>query len=149
MPYCHAPIQDVDHVTRARDGGATTADNGQGLCRACNLDKETEGLRTEVVRAADGTRAVRVRTRYGQTHHSQPPPVLDTLDDLGARWHGEQPPWWSGRDRGDEEDLLEAWNRFAEQWDQDTESWDTFTEEWDQLAEELDDDDGQGMDVPA
>ena len=149
MPYCHAPIQDVDHVTRARDGGATTADNGQGLCRACNLDKETEGLRTEVVRAADGTRAVRVRTRYGQTHHSQPPPVLDTLDDLGARWHGEQPPWWSGRARGDEGDLLEAWNRFAEQWDQDTESWDTFTEEWDQLAEELDDDDGQGMDVPA
>ena len=149
MPYCHAPIQDVDHVTRARDGGATTADNGQGLCRACNLDKETEGLRTEVVRAADGTRAVRVRTRYGQTHHSQPPPVLDTLDDLGARWHGEQPPWWSGRARGDEGDLLEAWNRFAEQWDQDTESWDTFTEEWDELAEELDDDDGQGMDVPA
>ena len=65
MPYCHAAIRDVDHVDRARDGGATTAANGQGLCRACNLDKETEQLRTDVVTAADGTRAVRVRTRYG------------------------------------------------------------------------------------
>ncbi|MGC5583293.1 DUF222 domain-containing protein [Ornithinimicrobium sp. W1665] len=110
MPYCHAPVQDVDHVTRARDGGATTAANGQGLCRACNLDKEAEGLRTEVVTAADGTRAVRVRTRYGQTHHSQPPPVLDTLEDLAARWHGQRPPWWSDRSGHDAEHLVEEWD---------------------------------------
>ncbi len=154
MPYCHAPIQDVDHVARARDGGATTADNGQGLCRACNLDKETEELRTEVVTAADGTRAVRVRTRYGQVHHSQPPPVLDTLEDLGARWHGERPPWWSGRTAGDGGDpekgrgqLVAEWERLVQDWDQDTASWERFTEEWDGLGEELDDDDGMG--VPA
>src|SRR5690606_31790315 len=47
MPYCSAPIQDVDHIRRARDGGPTTADNGQGLCAACNLDKEGEDLQTE------------------------------------------------------------------------------------------------------
>lgn len=102
MPRCSAPIQDVDHVTRARDGGPTSAANGQGTCRSCNLDKEAEGVETEVTKAPDGTRAIRIRTRYGQTHHTRPPPVLDTLDDLAARWHGARPPWWAGTDRADE-----------------------------------------------
>src|SRR5699024_3901518 len=79
MPRCSAPIQDVDHVTRARDGGPTSASNGQGTCRSCNLDKESEDVGTEVTRAPDGTRAIRIRTRYGQTHLTQPPPVLDTF----------------------------------------------------------------------
>lgn len=103
-PWCHAPVQDVDHVTRARDGGETTAANGQGLCQSCNLDKEAEDLRTDLSAAADGTRAVRIRTRYGQTHFSQAPPVLDTLDDLGVRSHGARPPWWSRGPAEDDDD---------------------------------------------
>ncbi|WP_131103969.1 HNH endonuclease [Ornithinimicrobium sufpigmenti] len=95
MPYCGATIRSVDHVDRARDGGATSGDNGQGMCEACNLDKEAEDLTTGVVRGADGRRAVRFRTRYGQTHTTGPPPVLDTLTDLTSGWHGERPPWWS------------------------------------------------------
>lgn len=95
MPYCDATIRSVDHVDRARDGGATSSGNGQGTCEACNLDKEAEDLRTSAVRGADGRRAVRFRTRYGQTHTTGPPPVLDTLTDLTSGWHGAHPPWWS------------------------------------------------------
>lgn len=94
MPYCGATIRSVDHVDRARDGGTTSVDNGQATCEACNLDKEAEDLRTAVVRGADGRRAVRFRTRYGQTHTTGPPPVLDTLNDLTPGWHGAHPPWW-------------------------------------------------------
>lgn len=42
-PWCDAPIQDLDHVTPVRDGGDTTIDNGQGLCRRCNQAKEMPG----------------------------------------------------------------------------------------------------------
>lgn len=115
VPWCHAPIQDVDHLVRARDGGATTASNAQGTCRSCNLDKETEGVTTEVTTAADGTRAVRIRTRYGQTHHTKPPPALDTLEDLAARWHGPHPPWWAADDeRPGEGDHREEWDPLTE-----------------------------------
>lgn len=95
MPYCGAMIRAVDHLDRARDGGATSGDNGQGTCESCNLDKEAEDLRTRVVRGADGRRAVSFRTRYGQSHTTGPPPVLDTLTDLTSDWHGVHPPWWS------------------------------------------------------
>lgn len=39
-PWCGAPIRDVDHKQRRRDGGPTTPDNGQGLCDRCNLTRE-------------------------------------------------------------------------------------------------------------
>lgn len=38
--WCGAPIRDIDHTLRARDGGPTTADNGRGLCQRCNLARE-------------------------------------------------------------------------------------------------------------
>lgn len=38
--WCGAPIRDIDHTLRARDGGSTTADNGRGLCQRCNLARE-------------------------------------------------------------------------------------------------------------
>ena len=42
-PWCDAPIRHADHVTRAVDGGDTSAENGQGLCEACNYAKEAAG----------------------------------------------------------------------------------------------------------
>src|SRR3954453_1962163 len=42
-PWCDAPIRHADHVTRAVDGGDTSAENGQGLCEACNYAKEAPG----------------------------------------------------------------------------------------------------------
>lgn len=40
-PWCGAPIRQYDHLDRHSDGGATTVDNGQGLCQQCNLVKES------------------------------------------------------------------------------------------------------------
>lgn len=35
-PWCGAPIRHHDHVVAHAAGGATSADNGQGLCAARN-----------------------------------------------------------------------------------------------------------------
>ena len=40
-PWCDAPIRHRDHVVAHEAGGPTSADNGQGLCEACNLAKQT------------------------------------------------------------------------------------------------------------
>ena len=37
--WCGAPIRNVDHARAHADGGPTSAENGQGLCEACNLAK--------------------------------------------------------------------------------------------------------------
>ena len=46
-PWCGARIRHIDHVTPVREGGPTSLDNGQGLCAACNLRKETGRMRVE------------------------------------------------------------------------------------------------------
>jgi hypothetical protein len=69
-PWCDAPIRHVDHVRRAADGGATSADNAQGLCAACNLAREAPGWRASTVDDA-------VVTRLPTGHEvSSRPPVL-------------------------------------------------------------------------
>ena len=42
-PWCDAPIRHIDHIEPHARGGATTIDNGQGLCAACNLSKQAPG----------------------------------------------------------------------------------------------------------
>lgn len=69
--WCDAPIRHVDHITRARDGGPTSADNGQGLCEACNLAKESPGWRTE--RISGPAHEVRTITPTGHAYTSEPP----------------------------------------------------------------------------
>lgn len=144
MPYCTAPIQDVDHVDRARDGGGTTGSNGQGLCQACNLDKEAEDLSTEVITAADGSRAVRVRTRYGQTAYSQPPPLLDSLADLRARAYGERSPWWqqtsrSGHGSSSSQQHTSSSQHASAPWlHMSSLAWDGHVESWGEFADLMD-----------
>jgi hypothetical protein len=70
-PWCDAPIRHVDHITRVADGGATTADNGQGLCEACNYAKEAPGWRTRRVDGAE--RVVETITPTGHRHRSRAP----------------------------------------------------------------------------
>lgn len=43
MPWCDAPLRHEDHVVPVADGGATSADNLQGLCEAHNYAKEAPG----------------------------------------------------------------------------------------------------------
>jgi hypothetical protein len=42
-PWCDAPVRHTDHIQPASQDGTTTADNGQGLCEACNYAKQAPG----------------------------------------------------------------------------------------------------------
>ena len=92
-PWCSAPIRHADHIVAHTDGGATTANNGQGLCAACNYNKQAPGWTAEP--AADGTHGdkfaaadaaglglvgkpghvVRLTTPTGHSYESHPPPL--------------------------------------------------------------------------
>jgi hypothetical protein len=78
-PWCGAPIRDADHVVAHSLGGPTTADNGQGLCQACNLARAAPGWTAR--RGTEDGRPTRqpvviTTTPTGATHPSAPPPVL-------------------------------------------------------------------------
>ncbi|TQJ38303.1 HNH endonuclease [Arthrobacter sp. SLBN-112] len=92
-PYCDAPIRHHDHITAWHDGGPTSADNGQGLCEACNHTKETPGWTTKPIPGRRHT--VATTTPTGHTYHSTAPPLPGT--GLGRRLkeqllHGESSP---------------------------------------------------------
>lgn len=76
-PWCNAPIRHTDHVVPARDGGPTSAHNGQGLCELCNYVKETPGW-TSWVGPADGPHEVGILTPSGHAYTSRPPPLPAT-----------------------------------------------------------------------
>jgi hypothetical protein len=93
-PWCGAPIRHADHVRPSAVGGQTTAENGQGLCAACNLTKEAPGWRSAVTAPPrrgsppdNGPttgrrhpyRLVEVTTPTGHVYSSTAPPVLQTL----------------------------------------------------------------------
>ncbi len=62
-PYCDAPIRHLDHIQRWADGGATTFDNGRGLCAFHNHVRETPGWHATVT---DGT--ISTTTPTGTTY---------------------------------------------------------------------------------
>ncbi len=72
-PWCDAPIRHTDHPEPVATDGATTGDNGQGLCEACNYAKEAVGWRVRSV--PDSVHTVEVRTPAGQAVRSQAPPL--------------------------------------------------------------------------
>ena len=56
-PWCDAAIRHIDHVVPYEDGGATSVDNGQGYCAACNFAKQAPDWRmTGSVPADPGTK---------------------------------------------------------------------------------------------
>lgn len=65
-PYCDAPIRHHDHIVGSAQGGATSFDNGQGLCERCNYVKESPGWRHTVA----------LTTPTGSVYHSTAPPLL-------------------------------------------------------------------------
>ena len=69
-PWCDAPIRHLDHITPHHQGGATSVDNGQGLCEACNHTKEAPHWRSYTT--PGGT--ITTRTPTGHTYPSHPPP---------------------------------------------------------------------------
>ncbi|WP_082778188.1 HNH endonuclease [Tsukamurella pseudospumae] len=72
-PYCDAPIAHTDHVTPHAKGGATSLENGQGLCAACNYAKEAPGWRSATVDDPSGRHTVETRTPTGHVHRSTAP----------------------------------------------------------------------------
>lgn len=93
-PWCGAPIRHADHVRPSATGGPTTAENGQGLCAACNLTKEAPGWRSAVTAPPQSasppacgpptgrghpTHLVEVTAPTGHTYSGTAPPVLVTL----------------------------------------------------------------------
>ena len=73
-PWCGAPIRHADHTTSVQDGGATSAENGQGLCEACNHTKQLPGWRARPGPGGAG-RSVEITTPTGHTYTSRPPPA--------------------------------------------------------------------------
>ncbi|NLG22899.1 MAG: DUF222 domain-containing protein [Actinomycetales bacterium] len=78
-PWCDAPIRHVDHVQAFARGGTTTEDNGDGLCEACNYEKEAPDFRHVTIHSHKGKHTVRVTTPTGHSYDSNAPPVLPTL----------------------------------------------------------------------
>jgi len=75
-PRCDGAITDHDHVVRAADRGPATRTNGQGLCEAHNLVKETPGWTARVADPRPGHHTVEITTPTGHTYRSQAPPGL-------------------------------------------------------------------------
>jgi len=82
-PWCDAPVRHADHILPHAQAGQTSLDNGQGLCEACNYTKQTPGWTHHPITLPHGTTTIRITTPTGHTHHTTPPPVLDSLHPLG------------------------------------------------------------------
>jgi hypothetical protein len=84
-PWCDAPIRHADHSVRSADGGETTAENGQGLCEACNYAKEAAGWQS--LPLPSDRHEVLITTPTGHTYVSTAPdpprPYASPPDDAG------------------------------------------------------------------
>ncbi|MFC9361432.1 HNH endonuclease, partial [Rhodococcus sp. NPDC057014] len=72
-PWCDAPIRHHDHILSRRSEGATTAQNGAGLCAACNYAKEGDGWSARPVRRPDRRHVLDLRTPTGHHYRSVAP----------------------------------------------------------------------------
>ncbi len=91
-PWCDAPIRHQDHITPWADGGATTADNLQGLCEACNHSKQAPGWQSERRAGSDRRHTVATRTPTGHEYLSHAPPLVDPPPAAAAPPPSSAPP---------------------------------------------------------
>ena len=97
-PWCGAPVRHADHIRPDAVGGPTSADNGQGLCAACNHTKELPGWAATRETsppgpdfahpdstAAGSPHTVRVTTPTGHAYYSTAPPAPRHLGPTRAR----------------------------------------------------------------
>ncbi|WP_156188048.1 HNH endonuclease signature motif containing protein [Arsenicicoccus sp. oral taxon 190] len=91
-PGCDSPIRHVDHARTWRDGGATSAGNGVGVCAAHNYAHEAPGHTLTAVEAPpDDTGWARppgivYRFPDGSEHTTAPPPLLPSVwGPVGSR----------------------------------------------------------------
>ena len=100
IPWCDAPAIESDHVHRAADGGATSGENGSGLCQRHNQVKEEVGWHVSVTSTGldgsgthhTGPHGIRITTPTGHTYDSTAPPILG--EGWSPRWIDElEPPY--------------------------------------------------------
>jgi hypothetical protein len=84
-PWCDAPIRHTDHSTSVAEGGATDADNGQGLCEACNYAKQAPGWRSRSSPDEAG-HYVETTTPTGHTYGSAPPVIATIRETTTPIW---------------------------------------------------------------
>ncbi|MGB6181662.1 MAG: HNH endonuclease signature motif containing protein, partial [Rhodococcus sp. (in: high G+C Gram-positive bacteria)] len=72
-PWCDAPIRHHDHIRPHAAGGATSADNGMGLCAGCNYAKEADGFTATRTTGPGEEHVVVLRTPTGHEYTSTPP----------------------------------------------------------------------------
>ena len=96
-PWCGAPIRHLDHATAVHQDGATSLDNGQGLCERCNYTKEDPGWTTTTQArpnelAPDRSEPTElnpavhiVETPTGHRYRSVPPPAIPGTQQAPAR----------------------------------------------------------------
>ncbi|WP_369375621.1 DUF222 domain-containing protein [Promicromonospora sp. Populi] len=70
--WCDAPVRHIDHVIPHTQGGATSLDNGQGLCARCNHAKQAPDW-TQKATDVEGRQAVETVTPTGHTYTSVAP----------------------------------------------------------------------------
>ena len=73
IPYCDAPIAEIDHAHPHHDGGETTSRNGLGECRTHNRQKENPGWQVTTAIDDNGTHEALIRTPTGHEHRSRAP----------------------------------------------------------------------------
>ncbi|ELB93509.1 hypothetical protein Rwratislav_08552 [Rhodococcus wratislaviensis IFP 2016] len=74
-PWCDAPIRHHDHIRSHRESGATSAENGSGLCEACNYAKEAPGWTARPVHNPGRTHLIDLGTPTGHHYRSAAPPL--------------------------------------------------------------------------
>lgn len=74
-PWCDAPIRHHDHIRSYSNAGATSADNGSGLCEACNYAKEAPGWNARPLRNPGRTHLIDLGTPTGHHYRSTAPPL--------------------------------------------------------------------------
>ena len=76
VAYCNGHVEHIDHILAHRSGGATTAENGEGLCRLHNLVKELPGWKYRRRTEFGDITVIDVITPSGREHRSASPPAV-------------------------------------------------------------------------
>lgn len=75
-PFCNAAVRHGDHIVPVAQGGATSLDNGEGLCAHCNT-KETSTRSVQRVRGPDAPgHRVRWTGHSGTSRTTTPTPLI-------------------------------------------------------------------------
>ncbi|CCH78969.1 hypothetical protein BN12_390001 [Nostocoides japonicum T1-X7] len=93
-PWCEAPIRDADHTVAHAHGGPTSAANGAGLCRRCNLTKEEPGWAARITATGlpiDPVDAVKVPGDVAATGE-RGPHTIETTTPTGLTYRSVAPP---------------------------------------------------------